>query len=209
MKHVRRLTATSNDTMSLVVYLDQANGNDSTAAIDDSSKPAKTLQAAITLASGANAPCEVRIVSDYVVDENETISKTGSSKVMVTCVNDENITATITGLAATDTTELEPHIIKDGTTLKELAASCNVFDVENYLVFAVKEVDNQQKDAWDIYTQDIVMDVPSGYTVTAGMLIDVQTGWVNAHGEITEVSNGEMTVHLTSGNYAICRHQTF
>ena len=196
MKYVKVIPIASDDTTSHVVYLNQSTGDDTTAVIDDITKPAKTLQKAITLASTADSACEVRIVSDYVISGSETISKNVNNKVVVTCANG----AVITGFAASPTTTLEPHIIKDGSVYKQLAANCHKLDVEHYLPFTAKTVTNQSYSS-STYTQEVTLDVPSGYTVEVGMLIDLQIAWVNATGVITAVSNGEITATFKSSNY--------
>ena len=201
MRFVRRLQATSNDNTNYVVYLDQTNGNDSNIVVNDSTKPAKTLQKAIDTAADMNKPCEVRIMSDYVISGSERIMKIKSNKVVVTCKDD----VVITGLVASTVTNIEPFVIKVGSDFKQLAASCDFFDVEHYIDFSVKSVSNQHKDENSNYVQNVVMNIPSGYNVSVGTLLDVYTACVNAHGVVTAISGNEMTVELESSNYAVLR----
>ena len=198
MKYVKVIPISSNDEISHIVYLDQTTDYDGTPVIDDSAKPAKTLQAAITAASSIEFPCKVVIKENYVISGKETISKTSNNKVVVTCDTGK----VITGFAASASTALEPHIIKDGSVYKLLAANCHKLDAEHYLSFVAKSVENQTYVS-GIYEQDVTMDIPSGYTLAVGMLIDLQIGWVNAVGPITSVdtNTGEMVAHISSANY--------
>ena len=200
MRYVRKLQVASNDNIYHVIYVDQANGNDGNIGIDDETKPAKTLQKAIDALVNINEPCEVRIVSDYTINGLERIIKVTSNKVVVTCANG----AVITGLATSPTTTIEPKFIKVGSTYKELASTCDELDAEHYFDFSAKSFSNQNYTGSDnSYTQDVVMSIPNGYTVTTGMMIDARVAWVNARGPITAVDNTNhtMTVSLNTQNF--------
>lgn len=197
MKRIIKILEKSNDTTTNTVYLDQVNGDDSTAVRNNSTAPAKTLQGAINLAVQFS-PCTILITSDYVISGTEMISKTDEGKVIITC--DEGVS--ITGLSSGVTTDLQPTIIDNDGVYEELASSCNMFDVANYINFSILTIESHTIES-SINCQTVTMSVPNGYNISAGVLLEINTGWVTALGKVLSVANGVMTVYIESSNYEI------
>lgn len=198
---VYRIGYNDNLIVSKVIQVDQLNGDDSTAAVGG--MPAKTLQRALSIASTISETVEIQIVSDYIVNSNETVTKKSKNTCIITCKNG----AMITGLQKeqpiqTVSVDTIPRILLADGSYRRISGSCHWMDALNYYPFKISRVIRTQIDN-GTYTQDVEFPAPEGITLTTDSLLDIHTGWVNAKGAVTSVSGNIVQATIESENYKI------
>lgn len=182
------------------VILDQVNGDDDTSSIGGGS--AKTLQKAMSLVESVDDTVEVRIVSDYVVGYEETVTKQSKNTCIIKCVNGSKITGLQRLSSVSNRTNLMPKIIYADGEYRRVSSSCHWMDALNYFPFSVNRIINFRKDG-NNNIQEIEIPVPSGVSMQIDNVLDIQTGWVRATGVITSVTDGIAVATVNSKNYQI------